>query len=165
MADELWVDASPLIVLANIDLLDILPKLAPVVLTTSPVLDEVFRKDDDAARLCRGASITWLRTAAVREPSTKVSEILRRYAVDEGEISLLVTAYERERCEIALDDLAARHAAEALGLPVVGTLGLIVRAHRRGLIASGSAAFRAIVNSSLRVSPALYDWLQAELAD
>ena len=67
---------------------------------------------------------------------------------------------------ILCDDLASRDAAADLGVTPVGSLGMVVRAFRRGLI-SRVAAERAIVDlydvSTLFVTRALVDIALAEL--
>lgn len=165
MANELLVNASPLIVLTKIGLFWVLPRLATTVSSTRLVIDEVLRKDDDAARAVATAMPIWLRVIPVEEPAEDVAETLRRHAIDEGESSLLSVAAGRRECEVVLDDLAARKAAKTLGVRVVGTLGLIVRANRNGLITDRPAIVPAIMASGLRVTPILVRWLEAELAD
>lgn len=51
-----------------------------------------------------------------------------------------------------LDDLAARRCAQAMGLRIIGTLGLVLMAKRAGIIPSASRALDAIVAAGLFVS-------------
>jgi predicted nucleic acid-binding protein len=51
-----------------------------------------------------------------------------------------------------LDDLAARRCAQALGLQIIGTLGLVLKAKRAGLIPSASQALDAITAAGLYIS-------------
>jgi predicted nucleic acid-binding protein len=52
-----------------------------------------------------------------------------------------------------LDDLAARRCAQAIGLKIIGTLGLVLMAKRAGVIPSASQALDAIVAAGLFISP------------
>ena len=52
-----------------------------------------------------------------------------------------------------LDDLAGRRCAQALGLPIIGTLGLVLKAKLTGLIPSASEALDAITAAGLYISP------------
>ncbi len=71
-----------------------------------------------------------------------------------------------ERCVIAhvasqpdllavLDDLRARQAAKALGLQVTGTLGILVRAKRAGLLANVSPLIAAMKDLGFYASEAV----------
>ena len=55
-----------------------------------------------------------------------------------------------------LDDLQARGIAEALGLMVAGTLGLLLRAKRAGLVPAVRPLMDAAVAEGFHVSPGLY---------
>jgi predicted nucleic acid-binding protein len=48
-----------------------------------------------------------------------------------------------------LDDRAARRCARAIGVPVLGTFGVVLRAKRRGRLAAAGPVFRAIVAGGL----------------
>ena len=52
-----------------------------------------------------------------------------------------------------LDDLAARRCAQAHGIEVIGTLGLVLLAKKRGLIPSVSEPLAAIVAAGLFIAP------------
>lgn len=48
-----------------------------------------------------------------------------------GETAVLSWAQAHPCCLAIVDDLAARRCAEALGIPIIGTLGLVLRAKRK----------------------------------
>ena len=52
-----------------------------------------------------------------------------------GESAVIATALHFDGARPVLDDLAGRKCARAFGLRVIGTVGLVVAAHRRGKIA------------------------------
>lgn len=55
-----------------------------------------------------------------------------------------------------LDDLPARRLATALGLPVVGTLGILVAAKQRGLISQIQLLLDELVQHGFFIAPGLY---------
>jgi predicted nucleic acid-binding protein len=57
---------------------------------------------------------------------------------------------------IVVDDAQGRLAAEARGLKPVGSLGLLVRARRRGLIETVRPRMDAMIAAGLYVSPRVY---------
>jgi uncharacterized protein len=66
----------------------------------------------------------------------KRSQIARAYpALDQGEVAALALAVQRSAGLILLDDKTARLAADALGLPYVGVVGLLIAAKSRNLVA------------------------------
>src|SRR5947207_2047660 len=64
--------------------------------------------------------------------------------LDLGEQSVLTLALKRPGSRVVLDDGQARKAAQRLGLPMVGTVGVIVVAKQRGLIAAVAPLFNAL---------------------
>jgi predicted nucleic acid-binding protein len=54
--------------------------------------------------------------------------------LDEGEAEAIALAVERPGCALLLDESRGRRVAERFGLDVVGTLGVLVRAKRAGLV-------------------------------
>ena len=64
-------------------------------------------------------------------------------SLHQGELEALVLARESGIRLVALDDRGARRKATEMGLQPIGTIGLIVLAHRRGII-DGSQAMAKI---------------------
>ncbi|HNS50548.1 MAG TPA: DUF3368 domain-containing protein [Anaerolineae bacterium] len=73
-----------------------------------------------------------------------------------GELAVIAFANAHPGCVAGLDDMQARRAAEALGLPVAGTLGLVVRAKRSGLVPAARPLIDAAVAEGFHMSPDLY---------
>lgn len=53
-----------------------------------------------------------------------------------GESAVLTWGYVNPSTEVIVDDLAARRCAVALGIPVRGTLGIVLNAKQKGAIPS-----------------------------
>ncbi|HYW83217.1 MAG TPA: DUF3368 domain-containing protein, partial [Spirochaetia bacterium] len=53
-----------------------------------------------------------------------------------GETAVLGVALERAHCTAVLDDASARACARAFDIPLIGTLGVVLRARQRGVIPS-----------------------------
>ena len=51
-----------------------------------------------------------------------------------------------------LDDRAARRCAVALGIPTMGTLGIILQAKKLGLIPSASQLLQQVIDNDFRIS-------------
>ena len=62
-----------------------------------------------------------------------------------------------------LDDKAARRAAAMLGVPVIGTLGILVAATQSGLVPDFSTAADAVMRCGLYADPVTVAKLKTEL--
>jgi predicted nucleic acid-binding protein len=76
--------------------------------------------------------------------------------LDVGEAAALALAIKLKASAILLDEAAARTVAKELGIEVIGTLGLLLRAKQEGLVTEVAPLLRKlIVEGRFRVSPAL----------
>ena len=115
-------DTSCFIVLINIHEMDLMNKLYGMVTTTPEIINEL------------GHSLPeWVK---VQAPSNTIKQRELESIVDKGEASAIALALEIANSLIVLDDLRARVIAEDLGLEVTGTLGVIVKCKREGIITS-----------------------------
>lgn len=130
MSEPPVVNASPLIYLAHADLIEILLVEGSVVHVPLPVSEEIGRRGprDPTARMIE--QTPWIQEVEPGEPSPRVSA----WDLGPGETSVLSWALGHPGCVAILDDLAARRCAEALRVPLIGTLGLVLKAKRKGRI-------------------------------
>jgi len=118
-------NSSPLIALARIQRLDLLPAIFASVLIPPAVAREIAPSIP--------VPPTWLR---IQAPNVAPPASLLRRRLGDGEWEALALASELKADWIILDDLPARRSAEATGLSVIGTLGTLVTAKRAGLLKS-----------------------------
>jgi predicted nucleic acid-binding protein len=69
-----------------------------------------------------------------------------------GETEVIAAAIGFENCIVALDDKAARNCALSYRLKIVGTIGLILRARKMGLIEDGAFYLNKLIESGFRIS-------------
>lgn len=124
------INASPLILLTKAGLLDLLQLLSTEVLVPAAVVTEIeqYGEMDVTARAL--AQTNWL--VVVETPP--VPEVIQACNLDPGESAVLTWAYIHLETEAIIDDLAARRCATALGIPVRGTLSLVIKAKQQGII-------------------------------
>ncbi|MEC4812671.1 MAG: DUF3368 domain-containing protein [Scytonema sp. PMC 1069.18] len=72
----------------------------------------------------------WL---VVRDTLT-IPTVIQSWDLGLGESAVLTWGYVNPGTEVILDDLAARRCATTLGIPVRGTLGIVLTAKQRGVI-------------------------------
>jgi predicted nucleic acid-binding protein len=145
---ETWVvNASPIISLGWIGRLDLLEADATRLLLPEAVVMEVCAGPPlDHARLAveRG----WGPNRIAVRPTTDVIE----WGLGAGESAVIALA-RQERATAILDDAEARSCARTFGVPVMGTLGVILRAKVTGRIASAGAVVTALRAAGFWLDP------------
>lgn len=74
-----------------------------------------------------------------------------------GESGVLALAIERRADRVILDERAARGLAQSLGIPMIGTLGILLAAKRKGLIPAIREPIDTLRDSGFRVATDLYE--------
>lgn len=92
--------------------------------------------------------------ALAEAPSRSLVRLLRR-TVDAGEAEIALGT-ELDGAHVVLDDAAARTEATDLGLIVVGTIGLVIRAKHAGHTSAVQPLLDALQESGFWMSEALY---------
>jgi hypothetical protein len=80
--------------------------------------------------------------------------VVLEWGLGRGETAVLTVALEQRGSIATVDDAAARACARSLGVPVLGTLGVVVRAKLHGLIPSAGDVIRALVAAGLHLDDA-----------
>jgi predicted nucleic acid-binding protein len=128
----LVADSGPLIALARLDLLDLPARYFDTVLVTATVWGEVTRKPgaDEAPRLASAVAAELIQV--VPNPES-IPVALLRQTIDAGERGAIALGIELN-ASLLMDDRRARQVAVELGRPVIGTLGLLLRAREEGFV-------------------------------
>lgn len=122
-------DTTPINILAQIGLLDLLPTLFGSVIITPAVVRELSHEHTpEVVRAFLDSPPEWI---SVRAPTKILDAQLPRGAGEKEAISL---AIELHADILLADDWRARQAAKRLGLAVMGPVGLLGQAGKRGLI-------------------------------
>ena len=141
-------NASPLIILAKIGLLDLLLHLHGQVIISPDVHREVVVSGAGLPGSGQVASAQWIKVKDVREPA-RIARVAAGAGLGLGEASTVLLAQEL-RADLALiDDLKARKVAEAEGLKIRGSIGTLEAAFRKGHLSDLRQAFRHLVEAGL----------------
>lgn len=153
MPERAVVNASPLIFLAKAGLIHFLQQAAPLVLIPAAVADEISRRgrDDITARTL--ASASWLTT--VEAPA--VPPLIQAWDLGPGESAVLAYAQAHPGVVAIIDDGAGRRCAETLGVPLLGTLGLVMIAKKRGLIPAARPVIALLKQQGMFLSESTID--------
>lgn len=133
------VDSACLIGLERIGRLDLLPALVDPIFAPTAVNHEF------------GSTPAWMK---VEHPVDTGMVAALRLLVDPGESEAIVLAYEKG-LRIILDDRKARDVAQRLGVPVTGTVGLLLKAKQEGIIPMVRPLLDALDAHQFRIGDAL----------
>ena len=149
-------DAGPLIGLARIDRLDLLPALYGTVAIPTSVLSELrLSSDRPGARVLMAALVDG--TIEPRALAAGCDNELARLSrvLDAGEASAILLAEQLHARFLLIDERRGRQVARTRGLPVVGVAGVLLAARRTGRLDSVAAALSALSQQQYRLSDAL----------
>jgi uncharacterized protein len=153
-----WIsDASPLILLGKIGQASLLAELCDQLIIPDKVLREVGAKPEGRMTLDVLARHGSFRTEAERPIPPEIAA----WDLGPGESQVLATAQSHPGARAVVDDLEARRCAQSIGVPVVGTLGVILRARRYGMITEARPIMTALRAVGLYVSDDLLEQLLA----
>ncbi len=139
MNEPAVTDSTCLIALEQIGQLDLLPALFDPI-HAPPAVE----------RECGGVP-QWLTVAA---PADAALVMALKMTIDDGEAETIALAIEYKWRAI-LDDLQARAVAQQMGLKLIGTVGILIRAKRAGLLAEVRPVLRDLGKSGFYLSDAL----------
>ena len=122
-------NTSPLLYLYRIGVMDWLPKLFEEVRIPSAVMEELKEGRRKGYDVPNPNDYQWLR---IENPRAMPSEWLS-LDLGLGELAAMALALENRTLIVLLDDMLARHTAQAAGLTVWGTLKVLLEAKSQGL--------------------------------
>jgi predicted nucleic acid-binding protein len=142
-------DAGPLIALAKVDQLELLPKLFPSITITQAVADECLRNHSkDGLLIEQALDAGWLQCVANPEFMHGLSRSL-----GPGEQSSIELALQSpSKTLLILDDGLARKQALRRQLEIVGTAALLFAAQRKDLIVDAETVIAHLNSTGYRIS-------------
>lgn len=134
-------DTSCLIALSKIERLDLLKYLYREVIITKDVFDEYGDSLPD-----------WIIITEV-ENKQKQSEL--EMLLDKGEAGSIALALEIADSTLIIDEFKGRKIAQSLNIEIIGTIGIILLANKKGLINDVIGTVLRLVNKGFRLSDKL----------
>lgn len=147
---QLVCNASPLIFLAKIDLIDLLPKMAQTLNIPNGVYREIKGQNDAASAWIEKVKDDYLVEL------DSIPTIIESWDLGKGEMEVLAYAHSNKHLIAALDDKAARNCAASLGIDVIGTIGLIIMANKKGHVDKPVVYLEKLKKTGFRISDELY---------
>lgn len=142
MKEKIVSNSSCLIALDRINRLDLLADSFKEIIIPPAVEKEVDLK------------LEWLSVKQIKNKS--VIQTLKTQ-IDDGESEAIALSLELGDVLVLLDDKKARRIAKQLGLEVIGTIGLILRAKRIGLVNEIKPILNDLQDVEFRIRDSLYN--------
>jgi len=146
-------NADPLIALAGIRQFDLLHSLFQSILIPTAVRAEIL----DEITVMAVTTADWIAVQSVQD--TIASHLLKE-ELDAGESDAIVLARELNADLLLIDERTARRKAHAIGLPTIGTLGVLLMAKEKGLITAITPLLNELRRAGFRMSDTLYHQLR-----
>ncbi len=147
-------DAGPLIALAKLNLLSLLPQIFSTVYIPQIVFEEATKNQqrEDAQRI---ASFNSPQLKVVDNLENNFSESLK-ILLDDGEIQALSHA-KALKCGVLMDEKRGRQVAMYHDIPRIGVIGVLLQAKQKNLIPEVKKYLKALQNVDYRLSGALLE--------
>lgn len=130
-------NSGPLMALAKLGLLELLPRMyGQVWLPTAVVTEVVVRGGEQGYpdALLVQMAIQRRHLMVTKASDAELPADIANLPLDAGEKETIHVALRDKADLVLLDDLKARDEARSRGLDIKGTLGIILQAHRAGLL-------------------------------
>ena len=164
MSEPLLIaDSGPLIALARLDLLALPGRYFAQVLVPATVWREVSR-GRHVVEITRLQEALAQSLIGIAEQAGSLPPALRDSGLDAGERHTLALGLALGAA-VLVDERKGRRVAAQLGLPVLGTLGLLIRAREGGVLPALRPLFDALQDSGYFLSPTLVERILADLGE
>ena len=141
-------NTSPLILLDKVDCLWILGKLFEKVYISASVNKEWLRPGDYITP-------QWVTMSDLDTKAISMAEEMSQW-MDKGEADTIALSSAIKADFLLIDDLKARKHAKILGLQITGTVGVLVVANRKGLIAEIKPLLEELKKHRFYISEDIY---------
>ncbi|GGA54772.1 DUF3368 domain-containing protein [Okeania sp. KiyG1] len=147
-------DTTPISELAKVKHLDLLPQIFGKVVIPQGVFNELQKGTHPVAKFVQ--NLSWLEVVTVNNQQL-VEELQKSFNLHLGESEAIALAEEIGASQLLIDEKAARKVAMARKLPLIGTVGILLLAKRRGLLESVKDILNEMQVKGTRISVKLYE--------
>ena len=161
MSDRLVVNASPVILLAKVNGLEWMSQLsAGPLIVPQAVLLEVEAGPEGREVVGRLQKLSVEVAADIPLPG-----VISAWDLGRGESQVLAACLGQVGRRAILDDRLARHCARALQVPIIGTMGIVVVARRRGWLPAARPVIARLQAIGMFIAPSLVEAILAEVGE
>lgn len=118
------------------------------------VYRELAVKEESACKRAVDSSLDWIR---VDEIKNQMAKAMYKTQLHDGGVEVMILAKEIAADVVIIDDANAKKHAKYLGLPVTGTLGVLVKAKQKGYIDELKPILQRMVEKGIYISQSLVE--------
>ena len=144
---KIVTNASPLIFLTKLELIDNITPLFEMFVITNGVKEEILQHNDDTSKWINSLKHRNIRLEELGE----IPSIIKTWDLGKGESEVIAFSSVNKDFIAALDDKTARNCANSLKIKVTGTLGLILFSKHQGIIGHASQYFHKLIKLGFRI--------------
>ena len=148
------VNSTPLIALCHVNRLDVLKELYGEVTIPQAVYDEISVKENSVCKKTVDEALEWIHVQKIQNIMAKA---MFKSQLHDGEVEVMILAKEQDADIVIIDDQNAKKYAKYLGLPVTGTLGILIRAKQEGYIAELKPILDVMVQNGIYIKTSLIE--------
>jgi predicted nucleic acid-binding protein len=141
--------------------LDLLQRLGPAVVIPEAAVFEIQRKGATDPAVQALAQASWLPSVDPGPIPGSVSA----FGLGGGESAVLAHALANPGGGAIVDDQAARSAATNLGIPHLGTLGVVVFAKAQGILPAARPVVEQLRQHGMYLSDQVMNWALAQVGE
>lgn len=157
-------NSTPLIELSKINQLDLLQNVYGTILIPEEVYTEVVIDGIGKPGAAEVEAAEWIHRQSV-VGKYQIRTLQTQHSLHLGECVTIILAQEVNAEQVILDDNAARQEAVARGLPVIGTVGVLLVAKAQSIIPAVRPILDKLRAQGTRVSQDLYYQVIAEAGE
>lgn len=148
------VNTTPLIALSHVRQLDILRKLYGEIIIPEAVYNELSVKAESICKKAVDKSLDWIR---VEKIENQLAKSMYKTQLHDGEVEVMILSKEIGADVVIIDDANAKKHAKYLGLPVTGTLGVLIKAKQMGYVGELKPVLYQLVENGIYISQKVLD--------
>lgn len=148
------VNTTPLIALSHVGQLNILQKLYGEIIIPEAVYKELSAKTESVCKKAVDDSFGWIHVYNIKNQMAKA---VYKTQLHDGEVEVMILSKEIAADVVIIDDANAKKHAKYLGLPVTGTLGVLIKAKQEGYIDKLKPILQQMVENGIYISQGLIE--------
>lgn len=146
------VNSTPLIALCHVRQLDLLRRLYGEIIIPKAVYQEISVKEDSVCKREVDCAMKWIH---IKEIQNEMAKSMYKTMLHDGEVEVMILAKEECADLVIIDDKNAKKHAKYLGLPVTGTLGVLIKAKQQGLIPELKPLLETMTQNNIYIKDSL----------
>ncbi len=142
-------NTTPLIALSHVGQLELLKRLYEEIIIPEAVYKELSAKTESVCKKAVDRSSDWIR---VEKIENQMAKAMYKTQLHDGEVEVMILSKEIGADVVIIDDANAKKHAKYLGLPVTGTLGVLIKAKQKGYVSELKPVLYQMAQNGIYIS-------------